>query len=273
MLPPATTLSSSSSYASSPRPAYQPPASLLSSPSPPCKALPPLLSALIAATPGIAVASTRCRGPPTQPSCSGRRRVIASDRSTHSRTTTSEQLQKVAPSSTPLFFIAIVPKPFFPVAKPSFTVALISSSSSLPTSRCHLLSQPQLPPSTAPAPCFLYHCSHHNLLLGRALLYHQGTLALSSSLTAVVAPKHRRDCCPSYHCRRSPLFLPSAPHDVAASSLAAATLTTEVVSYRALTDAPPCCHCCTSLLPLLPPPSPTLPLLPPPSPTSFSIYW
>ncbi|RZR77907.1 hypothetical protein BHM03_00003123 [Ensete ventricosum] len=226
MLPPATTLSSSSSYTSSPRPAYQPPASLLSSPSPPCKGLPPLLPALIAATPGIAVASTRCRA-----------------------------------------------KPFFLVAKPSSTVALISSSSSLPTSRCHLLSQPQLPPSAAPAPCFLCRCSHHNLLLGRALLYHQGTLALSSSPTAVVAPKHRRDCCPSYHCRRSPLFLPSAPHDAAASSLAAATLTTEGVSYRALTDAPPCCHCCTSLLPLLPPPSPTLPLLPPPSPTSFSIYW
>ncbi|RZR72291.1 hypothetical protein BHM03_00011948 [Ensete ventricosum] len=35
-----------------------------------------------------------------------------------------------------------------------------------------LPSQPQLPPSVALAPCFLYHCSHRNLLLGRTLLYH-----------------------------------------------------------------------------------------------------
>ncbi|RWV80399.1 hypothetical protein GW17_00058338, partial [Ensete ventricosum] len=119
------------------------------------------------------------------------------------------------------------------------------------------------PPSATPAPCFLCRCSRHNLLLGRALLCHQGTLAPSSSPTAAVTPKRQRDCCPSYHCHRPPLFLPSAPHDATATSLTAVALATEVVSSCALAAAPLCCHCYTSLLPLLPPPSPT----------NFSIYW
>ncbi|RWV95881.1 hypothetical protein GW17_00041448 [Ensete ventricosum] len=94
-------------------------------------------------------------------------------------------------------------KPFFIAVKPSSTVALISSSLSLSVNRCHLLSQLQPPPSVVPAPCFLYRC---NLLLG-----HRGTLALSSSPAAVVAPKCRRDCCPSYHGCRLPMFLPFSP--------------------------------------------------------------
>ncbi|RZR77906.1 hypothetical protein BHM03_00003122 [Ensete ventricosum] len=115
-------------------------------------------------------------------------------------------------------------------------------------------------PSIALAPCFLYHCSRHNLLLGRTLLCHQGTLAPSSSPAVAVAPKHQHDFCPSCHCHWPPLFLPSAPHDASASSLAVAARAAEAISNRTLTAAP---HCCTSLLPLMPPPCPT----------SFLIYW
>ncbi|RRT74833.1 hypothetical protein B296_00011821 [Ensete ventricosum] len=132
-------------------------------------------------------------------------------------------------------------------------------------SRCHLLSQPQPPPSAESHLASSAVANRRNLLLDRTLLYHRGTLAPSSSPVAIVAPKRRRDCCPSCHCHCHwpPLFLPSTPHDVVASSLIAATLTAEVLSNLALVAAPPCCHCCTSLLPLLPPLSPT----------SFSIYW
>ncbi|RWW66571.1 hypothetical protein BHE74_00026046 [Ensete ventricosum] len=81
--------------------------------------------------------------------------------------------------------------------------------------------------------CLLCHCNHHNLLLGRTFLCHRGTLIPSSFLAAATAPKCRH--CPSCHCRRPPLFLPSASHDVAASSLIAACYTPAV--------APPCYQC------------------------------
>ncbi|RZS01026.1 hypothetical protein BHM03_00030811, partial [Ensete ventricosum] len=74
--------------------------------------------------------------------------------------------------------------------RPSLPMLLfLSSSSSSPSnSHCHLPSQPQLPPSAAPAPSFLYRCNRRNLLLGRALLYHRGHLCSSSTLLMTPLP-------------------------------------------------------------------------------------
>ncbi|RZS10031.1 hypothetical protein BHM03_00041165 [Ensete ventricosum] len=152
--------------------------------------------------------------------------AIASDQSYHSRVTTSQQSQK---RRRPLLLFYF--RYHSPSAAPHFASSVIAN-----------------------------HC---NLLLDRTLLYHRGTLAPSSSPVAIVAPKRQRDCCPSCHCHWPPLFLPFTPHDVVASSLTAATLAAEAVSNLILVAAPPYCHRCTSLLPLLPPLSPI----------SFSIYW
>ncbi|RRT61551.1 hypothetical protein B296_00027760 [Ensete ventricosum] len=112
--------------------------------------------------------------------------------------------------------------------------------------------------SRAFLPLHLHHCrcklsdpALPNLFLATAAIAGHNRcpspISSSASSVAIAASPH---CC-----HMSPV--------AAASSLAAAALAAATVSNRALAAAPPCCHRCNSLLPLLPPPSPT----------SFSIYW
>ncbi|RZR93229.1 hypothetical protein BHM03_00021668 [Ensete ventricosum] len=103
----------------------------------------------------------------------------------------------------------------------------------------------------------LCRCSHRNLLLSRALLYHRGTLVPSSFPIAVITPKHRR--CPSsvppLRCLllsallTTPLppplpLLPSPPQPLSTTPLPLHLLaaTSLPLLHLAATAAPPCCQ-------------------------------
>ncbi|RWW44851.1 hypothetical protein BHE74_00049358 [Ensete ventricosum] len=108
-----------------------------------------------------------------------------------------------------------------------------------------------LPPlsSLSPLPCCRYHyipCSQSSVAITDHNRYPSPISSSASSVAITASP---------YRCNLLPI--------VAASSLVAATLVATVISNYALAAAPPWCCRCNSLLPLLPPPSPT----------SFSIYW
>ncbi|RRT62779.1 hypothetical protein B296_00013931 [Ensete ventricosum] len=131
-------------------------------------------------------------------------------------------------------------------AKPSSDAPTLPPASPFLPPQSQPKPSPTLPPSSSSAfsslstttplcsdYTLLYRCSRRNLLLGRALLYHRGTLVPSSFPIVVITPKHRR--CPS-----------SIP-----------PLRCLLLSALLTTPLPPP----LSLLPLLPQPLSTTPLL------------